>query len=543
MSTAGGRPGRNDPCACGSGRKFKHCCGKVAPAPASAPQDAGALQLGIRLLNGGRPQEALPVLERAAALQPRSAQVHFLRGRALEALGWHTEAAQAYEQAIGLAPAYAEAHAQLGVVRMVQERRPEAAASFRRAAGLAPRTRLGRLSGAYALLAENRAAEAQAALRRLTEIEPGNAPAHAELGKLLSEAGEADAARAAFLRAVELDPGRAGHYYDLVRIRRLTESDRPLLARMLEVSQRPGLPDIHRILLELALGKAYDDLGDAERAMRHYLAGNAMKSRIRPLDRGMIEQRVDWAMRVFTREFFENRAAAGSPDGTPILVLGMPRSGTTLVESILASHSRVAAGQELSYWGRCARPMAEAGETPAAQALHDMAAGYLATLRQVSPAPHVTDKKPDNFFWIGLIHAAFPHARFVHCRRDALDTCVSVLANFFAPRPDFSTEPGDLAFYYRQYERVMAHWRAVLPAGRLLELDYESLVTEPEPSIRHLVEFCGLPWEDACLYPERSTRRINTASLWQAREPIFRGSIGRWRRFQPWLGELASLAR
>ena len=499
------------------------------------------LELGKALLSGGRPQEALPLLDQAVALQPASARARVQQGLALEQLGWHAQAADAYRQAIELMPRLVEAHARLGIVLRVQDLRQEAAQSFRRAAELAPGTSLGRLSAAYALIAEGVDEQAQQALRRVIAVEPDNAPAHVELGKLLAEAGNAEDARAAFAKVVRLNPRAAGHYYDLARIRRLTESDRPLLEQMLAATQRTDLRELHRVQLELAIGKAYDDLGDPQQAMQHYVAGNQLKGRIRPLDRDLVSRRTNWQIDTFTRDFFAGRAGIGSPDPTPLLVIGMPRSGTTLVESVLACHSQVGAGQELAFWNQRGRAIMAEGAVPVDAALQALGDAYLAVLRGLSAALHVTDKKPDNFVWAGLIHRTFPQARIVHCRRDPLDTCVSILANFFAPRPDFSTEPSDLVFYYRQYERLMAHWRATLPPDRFLEVDYEILVTDPEPVIRRLIDFCGLDWEASCLHPERSARRVNTASLWQVRQPIFGASVGRWRRYEPWLGELRAL--
>ena len=500
------------------------------------------LELGKALLACGRPQEALPMLDRAVALQPTSAPAWMQQGLALEQLGWHAQATEAYRRASELMPRLAEPHARLGIVLLAQEIRHEAAQSFRRAAALAPKASVGRLSTAYALLADGADDEAQQALRRVIAVEPDNAPAHVELGKLLAESGKAQEARAAFARAIRLNPRSAGHYYDLARTRRFTEADRPLLDQMLAAAQRNDLRELHRVQLELAIGKAYDDLGDPEQAMQHYVAGNKLKGQIRPLDRDLISRRVDWQIRNFTREQFAGNAASGSPDRTPLLVLGMPRSGTTLVESVLASHSHVGAGQELAFWNqRGSAIMTEGGAVPTGPAMRELAESYLATLRGISDAAHVTDKKPDNFIWAGLIHQVFPEARIVHCRRHPLDTCISILATFFGPRPDFSTEPGDLVFYYRQYERLMAHWRTTLPSNRFLELDYEALVADPKPVIRRLLDFCGLDWEEACLHPERSARRVKTASLWQVRQPIFNGSVDRWRRYEPWLGELRGL--
>jgi tetratricopeptide (TPR) repeat protein len=586
-SAAHGKPGRNAPCPCGSGRKYKACCGEAsatAGRPASSAsrqvdvhavraalehaararaagqigQAVAALrqaialdpqkpepvfELGVLLLNSGRAREALPYFDRVRALQPRFVHVHVARGIALEQVARNPEAAAAYQEAIRLAPANAEAHARIGALLKLQDRQTEAAESFRKAAKLAPNTSVGRLCGAYALEMEGRYDEALAALRRVVAVEPENVIAHTAMGKLFAEIGKTDEARNAFETALNLQPRAASLYYDLVRIRRLGEADRPLLQRMLDLAQRSDLPDIDRIRLELAIGRAYDDLGDPEHAMERYIRSNALKRQLRPLDRDMISKRVDWAVRTFTADYFAAHAGEGVADATPIVVVGMPRSGTTLVESILAQHSEVAAGQELLFWGHEGQRIFESGGTPAEETLREVAGQYLEVLRGISDAPHVTDKKPENFFWAGLVHAAFPQARIIHCRRDPLDTCISIISNFFTLRPVFSTESGDLVFFYREYERLMAHWREVLPADRFLEVDYEALVTDPEPNIRRLVEFCGLDWQDACLRPEESTRTVNTASLWQVRRPISKGSVGRWRRYEPWLGELAALRR
>lgn len=259
------------------------------------------LELGNALLACGRPQEALPMLDRAVALQPTSAPAWMQQGLALEQLGWHAQATGAYRRASELMPRLAEPHARLGIVLLAQEIRHEAAQSFRRAAALAPKASVGRLSTAYALLADGADDEAQQALRRVIAVEPDNAPAHVELGKLLAESGKAQEARAAFARAIRLNPRSAGHYSISARTRRFTEADRPLLDRMLAAAQRNDLRELHRVQLELAIGKAYDDLGDPEQAMQHYVAGNKLKGQIRPLDRDLISRRVDWQIRRTSR--------------------------------------------------------------------------------------------------------------------------------------------------------------------------------------------------------------------------------------------------
>jgi hypothetical protein len=174
--------------------------------------------------------------------------------------------------------------------------------------------------------------------------------------------------------------------------------------------------------------------------------------------------------------------------------------------------------------------------------IHNLADDYLAVLRAISPhAARVTDKMPFNFLLLGLIREVFPHATIVHCRRHPIDTCLSIFVTDLETGYEFAADRSDLVFIYRSYLRLMDHWRSVLPSAHFIEVDYEALVADPERSIPPLVAACGLDWNDACLTPHQNARRIATASLWQARQPIYRTSVKRWRRYEPWLGELREL--
>jgi hypothetical protein len=253
--------------------------------------------------------------------------------------------------------------------------------------------------------------------------------------------------------------------------------------------------------------------------------------------------RVGRLIDLYTPEYFARHAALGVADETPVFVLGMPRSGTTLVEQIVSSHPLVGAAGEREYWVRSGRAWDESGADGLTEAvIHRLADDYLAELRRVAPdAARITDKLPYNFLWIGLIHLALPNARIIHCRRHPVDTCLSIYFAHFARRASFGSDRGDLVCEYRQYQRLMAHWRAVLPSDRFMEVDYETLVADQEAGTRRLIEFCGLKWDDACLRPEGNRRVVMTASSWQARQPVYRSSVARWRRYEPWLGELREL--
>jgi hypothetical protein len=221
----------------------------------------------------------------------------------------------------------------------------------------------------------------------------------------------------------------------------------------------------------------------------------------------------------------------------------MPRSGTTLVEQILSSHPEIAAGGELAFWGEQASHfgMDARGRINLAW-LNAAARDYRALLNGVSPtARRVTDKRPQNFYFIGLIHSAFPRARIIHCRRHPVDTCLSIYFQNFAGKMDFAYDRGDLLSVYRQYLRLMAHWRNVLPINCFLEIQYEELVADREAIGQKMIKFCGLDWNDACLHSEHNRRPVRTASMWQARQPVYRTSVARWRHYEPWLGALREL--
>jgi len=363
------------------------------------------------------------------------------------------------------------------------------------------------------------------------------------LGNLLSEVGRFDEARACFERAIAIAPLLAGCYYDLVRCRPVTRADKGLLQEMQAALAVPGLEAGQLLRLHLAIGKAAEDLGDYALAMRHLDAADAVRRGSRSFDSAAFSIQIDRMIARCTPEFIARAPELSSSDATPILIIGMPRSGTTLVEQILSMHPEVGAGGELHFWNQRGaewhRSIADGDETPF---LAKVAADYLGVLRAVAPtAARVTDKMPFNFLWAGLIHVAFPRAVFIHCRRAAIDTALSIHQTHFHPSLAFPTGGAELVAYFRCYQRLIEHWRSVLPADRFIEVDYEDLTGAPEPVIRRIIAASGLAWHDACLRPESNPRAVSTPSKWQTRQPIYRTSVERWRRYEPWLGPLRAL--
>jgi len=523
------------------------------PADAIAPlRDAALLQpsdpiiqhdLGLACLEAGRVPDAVAALQRAVDINPRYTDAYLRLGIALEKLGDIGGAIVAYDRATELLPSLTEAWFRAGALVYTLGHRDEAIGCFRRAAATGGKTSFGRLGKARALLAEDRNHEAEKVLRHTLALDPSNAMAYDLLGNLLSEFGRFDEARECFQRAIEIAPLLAGSYYDLVRCRRLTSDDAGLLQRMEAALATPGLEAAARTRLHLAIGKAADDLGDYALAMRHFDAADAVRRGSASFDSAAFSTEIGRLIVRCTPELIARARELGSRDATPLLIIGMPRSGTTLVEQIVSMHPEAGAGGELNFWNeRGAAWFGAVADGNAKPFLAKAAADYLRLLRAIAPtAARVTDKMPFNFLWAGLIHMAFPRAIFIHCRRAAVDTALSIHQTYFHPGLAFPTGGAELVEYFRSYQLLMDHWRSLLPADRFIEVEYEDLTHAPEPVIRRLIAACDLEWHDECLRPECNQRAVKTPSKWQTRQPIYRTSVQRWRRYEPWLGRLRAL--
>ena len=499
--------------------------------------------LGLACLEVGFLPDAIAALQHAVATHPRYTDAHFRLGIALEKQGNIRGALAAYDRATKLLPSLTEAWFRAGALIYTAGQRDEAIACFQRAAITGGRSSFGRLGKARALVIEDRNQEAEKILRELLVADPKNAMAYDLLGSVLSELGRFDEARACFERTIAIAPMLAGSYYDLVRCRPVTVNDKRLLQDMQACLATPGLETQQRLRLHLAIGKAAEDLGDYGLAMQHFDAADGVRRGSRPFDSAAFNFEIDRMIARCTPDFIAQTAELGRPDETPVLIIGMPRSGTTLVEQIISMHPEVAGGGELNFWNeQGAAWVRTSADGEEGEFLAKVAADYLGVLRAIAPkAARVTDKMPFNFLWAGLIHVAFPRAIMIHCCRAAVDTALSIHQTFFHPALAFPTGGSELVEYFRGYQRLIDHWRSVLPADRFMEVDYEELTRAPEPCIRRIVAACGLAWDDACLRPESNPRAVKTPSKWQTRQPIYRTSVDRWRRYEPWLGPLRAV--
>jgi tetratricopeptide (TPR) repeat protein len=541
--------------------------------------------LGYALQTVGRTEQSLVHYQKALDINPDYAEARNNLGTALTALGRHEQAIAQYQAAVALRPAYAEAHRSLANALGVLERYDEAAAHYEKVLAILPndaaaRTALGntlhrldRTDEAIAqyekaLAASPTYAEAHTSLgntvhrlgrtreaighfRRALALDPSDPGTYSSLGGALVSLGQTMEASEAFEKAIALAPQRTGFFWNLASVRRFS-SDDPYFAAMQElVESNNALGTEERIDLHFALGKALADIGDHQRSFDHLLRGNALKRQQVTYDEEKALQRLDRIRNVFTAEMLRHRSGRGDPSAAPIFVVGMPRSGTTLIEQILASHPHVFGAGELREMANLSGRIvgADAAAFPeAVQALSDeelrrLGEHYVQAVTRLAPgAERITDKMPGNFSLVGLIHLVLPNARIIHACRDARDTAFSCFSLLFSGTLEFTYDLAELGRYYRAYLTLMAHWRGALPPGIMLEVQYEDVVRDLEGQARRIIAHCDLEWDEACLSFYKTERSVRTASATQVRRPIYQTSIGRWRphedQLQPLLREL-----
>jgi tetratricopeptide (TPR) repeat protein len=476
-----------------------------------------------------QPEKAREALEKAVDLGPGIAPLHCRLGQTYQILGRPTEACACYQRTLDISPGDHTTRDTLVRLLMSLGDSSGAIKLLRQATRLNPSSPEPFIQLAKALFEIEAGAEALEPLHRALELNPNLALAQGMLGACLSELGRFPEAIAHFERALALDPTMGIVYYDLVESKTISEGDAELMRQMdVQLSRRNLLPP-DRMALHFASGKAFDDLGRYREAF-----GGV------PFDRSAYAAKTDAMIRRFP-----NARSMSIPDKNPseipVLIVGMIRSGTTLVERILSSHLEVAAGGEIKFLAaQYDEDMYLGLDTPGKAGI--LAHQYLAILRDLAGGKRrVTDKMPSNFRALGPIHALFPHARIVHCRRHPVDTCLSIYGHLFHQPPGFAYDREALVFGYREYQKLMDHWREVLPPGRFFEIDYEELGADREPIIRRLLEFCDLPWDPQCLRHEETGGQIRTVSKRQARQPIYRSSVQRWKNYEPWLGPLGDL--
>ena len=487
----------------------------------------------------GRFEAAAGCFREALARAPRDARLHANLAHVLHCLGDHRAAIDHSRRAIELDARLPEAYLHLGNALLAINEMHAAEAAYRTGLETAPEHAPLHIAHAMAERALGRVDEAAASTQRALALRPDAADAVALLGSLAIDRGRFEEAESLLERALSLSPDLPEALSGLTAVRKMTAADAPWREAAARALSR-GLPVAHAISLHHALGKYCDDLGEAEAAFEHHRRGHELARRSRPrYDRAATTARVTRTLAAFNRRALEELRPAGLASERPVFLFGMPRSGTTLAEQILASHSQVHGAGEVLYWQFAADAELAAQPEQRAATIAALGRRYLELLEALPGAPaRIVDKLPSNFKNLGLIHAALPQARFIHLERHPLDTCLSIYFQGFSAAHAYASDLGDLAHYYREYRRLMAHWRATLPPAVLLEVPYEALVEDPERWSRRMLEHIGLPWDPRCLEFHRTDRAVLTASNWQVRQPIGKGSIGRWRRYERFLEPL-----
>ncbi len=521
----------------------------IALAPDSAAANSN---LGNLLRRQGEADEALRLLERAHQLAPRDPDIANGLALALQAAGRAEAAIERYRAALALAPDHAGALANLGSLLAERDEPEEAVRRLERALALDPSMAEMRVNLANALDALGRHEAALAEWRRLVAERPDTVCFRLRLAGTLRALGRFDEARAQDLESARGDADCAAALAEIAIAdkERLAPRWRERIAALLA---RRELPADDRAVLHFALAKVHDAEGEFDLAFDHLRRANDLrlgerKAKDRGFDLAALAAQFDRLIAAFDRPLFTGASGLGDPSERPVFIVGMPRSGTSLVEQILASHSKVYGAGELAHMERITRTMpariAGAGPYPECVAAltpataRQAARDYLDRILTLAPGvTRVTDKAPFNFLYLGLAAVLFPRARVIHCRRQPVDTCLSCYEQDFKGPMPWSWDLTTLGQFYRQHDRLMRHWQAVLPLP-MLEVSYERLVAEFDATVRRIVAFCGLDWEAACLAFHDNPRPVQTFSQTQVRQPIYASSVDRWRRYERHLGPL-----
>src|SRR5579859_1096073 len=524
------------------------------------------------VLEGGHADAAVQLLARAIELDGTQREYHHNLGNILRGAGRLEDAAICYRNALQVAPQAVDSAFELGLTLLELDRVEEAMPFFKAAVAGAPNITDGYFRLGVTQLRTGYNRDAIGTFRYALRCQPDLSDAHTNLAIMLREEGESDAALRSFRnsvvlspddpfilsnlgivlkemnqdeamtgtleRAVRLSPYDGEFHYSLAVGNTYGRDDWRLAALEDLAGKEQMLGENDRMHVHFALAKAYEDIGEREKSFQHQQAGNALKRAVSEYNEEAYLRGVRRVKDAFTPDVISRLGGTGDPSRLPIFVLGMPRSGSTLVEQILASHPDAFGAGELPNLALLARALGpDEGpyfpEFVASMTAEDMRAfgkSYVEGLRAKAPeAKRIVDKLPENYRLVGLIHCALPGARIIHTRRNAVDTCLSIYSKLFNADLPYSYKLDEIGRYWRTYDELMEHWRTVLPAGSFYDLDYEKLVADQEGETRKLLEFCGLEWNDSVLQFHKTKRLIRTASARQVTKPLYSSSVGRWR--------------
>jgi tetratricopeptide (TPR) repeat protein len=498
-------------------------------------------------LTGGELEEAEKILRGILSRDPDNVRALLLLSSIAVEAGRFKPARKLLERAVKLEPAFVPGWNDLANLCMKQDRYEEALEAVQRALDLDPKMLQSWIIKGNILTRAQRFEESLDAYNHALKLSPHSAGALSQVGHVLKTIGRQQESIDTLRKCIKAHPGFGEAYWSLANLKtfEFNEDEVKVMQRMVEDR---NLGDEPRVNFFLSLGKHYENEKDYDTAFQYYSRGNALRREHEIYDPVQTQVVHDRIIEVFNREFLQERAGWGEPDPAPILVVGLPRSGSTLIEQILASHSMVEGTMELPDLSRIISELSRRSprgvEYPeAAVELDETAARLLglayieSTRRYRTGKAFFIDKMPNNFSSIGFLQLILPNAKVIDARRHPLDSCLGSYKQLFFKGQSFTYEQFELGHYYLEYRRIMEHWRKTLP-GKVLDVHYEQMVMDQENQTRRLLAHCGLPWEDQCLRFYETDRAINTASSEQVRQPIYTKALNFWRNYEAHLGEL-----
>jgi Flp pilus assembly protein TadD len=491
-------------------------------------------------------EQAIDCYQQALSADPDNVRVRDALGVILCRLGRYEEGGEQFRQAIKTKESFAEAHFHLGSLLRSQGFISQSEQPLRRALKLKPTLIEAQISLGASLYMLGDMSDARSCFEKALRVAPRHVEALTGMGQLSALEGHFAEAETWFNRALEVNPKHWLGWVGLAGLRKMAATD-GLWIKGAQASADSGLPPLNEAAVRKAMGKYYDQVGDFPQAFKCFRRANELvKAVAPPYDRDAQANFCDTLIRAYSREVLAGPHPGASDSSLPILVVGMPRSGTSLVEQILASHPTVRGAGELAFWPQTlSEHLAGVLHGPPDEATRrKFATGYLRALteRCGKNVARIVDKSLFNVDYLGVIHSVFPNARIIYVRRDPIDTCLSCYMQDFPPALNFTFDLADVAHYYRLRVRLIEHWRRALPPGTLLDVPYEELIADQEGWTRRILEFLGLSWDERSLNFHDTERSVLTASYWQVRQKVYNSSVGRWRNYKKFIGPLLELS-
>lgn len=502
--------------------------------------------LGVIALAERHGEEAISLLNRLVRIAPANSEAHYYLGLALMQTGEQRKALNAFEKVVRMQPGHFPAWSELCTAARLVNDLDRAVEAGEMAVRLAPNHPgpHNNLAGAYEMIGKKDAVLAH--FRKAAELEPDNPVIQKNLGNVYVSMGETARAERCYLAALVSRPEDGEAWRLLVRLKKWADRKAPEFDQLVALLAKPSLPKADQCQIHFALARMYRDCGDYDREFEQLLAGNAIENKRCGVRPESVRKEFSRLIDSFNAEVVERLSGHGVPEPVPVFIVGMPRSGTSLVEQIIASHPQAFGAGELHWFNSAVRglsatvgsdrPYPQCVDAMLPAQLRQLGRAYLRFLDGLSGGGflRITDKLPENFFHLGLIALMFPNACVLHCRRDPRDNAVSIFSEIFPGIMRYGYDLFTLGAFFHEYQRLMTHWEKVLP-GRITHIDYDELVSNPEEGIRSIVAATGLEWNDRCLHFYENARRVSTASDLQVRQPMHASSVGRWKNYAQYL--------